>query len=36
MNDGMENAREMSLYPLPITLNVGRGYACSWRTVIKQ
>ena len=27
---------EMSFYPLPTTLNVGRGYACSWPTVIKQ
>ena len=26
----------MSLYPLPTKLYVGRGDACSWRTVIKQ
>ena len=27
---------EMSLFPLPTKLYGGRGYACSWRTVIKQ
>ena len=27
---------EVSLYPLPTTLYVGRGYGCCWRTVIKQ
>ena len=26
----------MSLYPLPITLCVRRGYACTWRNDIKQ
>ena len=27
---------EVCLYPLPYTLYMGRGNACSWRTVIKQ
>ena len=27
---------EVYLYPLPYTLYMGRGNACSWRTVIKQ
>ena len=27
---------EVCLYTLPYTLYIGRGNACSWRTVIKQ
>ena len=27
---------EVCLYPLPYTWYMGRGNACSWRTVIKQ
>ena len=27
---------EVCLYPLPYTLYMGRGNACSWHTVIKQ
>ena len=27
---------EVCLYPLPYTLYMGGGNACSWRTVIKQ
>ena len=27
---------EACLYPLPYTLYMGRGNACSWRTIIKQ
>ena len=34
--NGKCSQNEMSLYPLPTKLYVGRGYACSWRTVIKQ
>ena len=34
--NGKCSRNEMSLYPLPTKLFVGRGYACSWRTTIKQ
>ena len=30
--NGKCSRNEMSLDPLPTTLYVGRGYACSWRT----
>ena len=33
--NGKCSRNEMSLYPLPTKLYSGRGYACSWRTVIK-
>ena len=33
---GKCSRNEVSLYPLPTTLYGGRGYACSWRTAIKQ
>ena len=33
---GKCSRNEMSVYPLPTKLYGGRGYACSWRTVIKQ
>ena len=34
--NGKCSQNEMSLYPLPTKLYVGRGYTCSWRTLIKQ
>ena len=34
--NGKCSRNELSLYPLPTKLNVGRGSACGWRTVIKQ
>ena len=34
--NGKCSRNEMSVYPLPSTLYVRRGYACSWRTLIKQ
>ena len=38
MKHGMESARVMKCVctPLPYTLYMGRGNACSWHTVIKQ
>ena len=34
--NGQCSRYEVCLYPLPYTLYMGRGNACSWRTVIKQ
>ena len=34
--NGKCSRNEMSLYPLPTKLYGGKGYVCSWRTVIKQ
>ena len=34
--NGKCSRNEMGLYPLPTELYCGKGYACSWRTVIKQ
>ena len=34
--NGKCSRNEMSSYPVPTKLYAGRGYACRWRTVIKQ